>query len=190
MQRVLVSLILVGLVAAAGTNGAASAEGPYRGKVIDAATKEPLVGAVVLVYWNRESPGIGHGPSESFLGAEEALTDAQGEFVVAKNPPQTWTPGTWRSKPHMTIFYPGYGYFPRYFSTKPALPADFKSLLKIMAESAVVFELPRLGTREERLLVATMAKPITVPWDHIPNFIRLLNQERQNLYLPPLIDSK
>ncbi len=179
----LTTLALLGLAL---TCGHASADGPYRGRVIDAETKEPLVGAVVLIYWNRHAPGIGHGPLESFLGAEETLTDDRGAFVVARNPPQTWIPGTWRSTPYMTIFLPGYAYFPRYYKTDPPSPGRFAGLLKIMEDREVTFELPRLKTREERLKATDTVNPLVVPPDLMPHFVHLLNEELKQLNLPPV----
>ena len=187
MERLLVALFLAALVATGPLARAAAAEGPYRGRIVDADTKAPLVGAVVLVYWNREAPGIGHGPVESFLGADEALTDEDGRFVIARNPPRTWIPGTWRSDPQFTIFQPGYGSFPRYFATDPPPPTGrFASLLKVMEHSSVTFELPRLRTRQERLNVVTLVNPVVIPPEQMPNFLRLLNLERRNLHLPPV----
>ena len=153
MRLTLVTLVLVGLVIGALPIADAFADGPYRGRVIDAETKEPLAGAVVLVYWIRNAPGIGHGPAESFLGAEEALTDDRGEFIVAENPPSNWIPFTWRSLPDFIIFQPGYGYFPRHFATTPPLPpTGFEGLLKIMEKQPVVFELPRLTSARRSAL--------------------------------------
>jgi hypothetical protein len=191
MRPTLVTVVLVGLVVGAFPGVGAFAAGPYRGRVVDAETKEPLAGAVVLVYWLRNAPGIGHGPAESFLGAEEALTDDRGEFIVAENPPSNWIPFTWRSLPNFIIFQPGYGYFPRHFATTPPLPpTGFEGLLKIMEKQPVVFELPRLTTREERIFVVRGVNPLLVPERHMPYFIRSLNQERMNLNLPPVYGEK
>ena len=57
--------------------------GPYRGRVVDAETKQPLAGAAVLAVWRWGGPGLGH-PSEGFHDALEVLTDANGEFVVPR----------------------------------------------------------------------------------------------------------
>ena len=65
MRLTLVSLVLVGLAVGALPAVDALAAGPYRGRVIDAETKEPLAGAVVLVYWLRNAPAIGHGPARA-----------------------------------------------------------------------------------------------------------------------------
>ena len=182
---------MLAVVGAAMTASAVGATGPYRGRVVDAQTKEPIAGAVVLVYWNREAPGLGHGPSEAFLDAEEALTNERGEFTVGANPPRTWIPGTWVSHPHLTIFSPGYGYFPMHFSTDVPSPLQGDTdLFKEMQGRPVVFELPRLTSREERLRAVATVNPLVVPRSRMPEFIKLLNLERQNLNLPPLYREK
>jgi hypothetical protein len=184
MRLTLVTLVLVGLVVGALPPVDAFADGPYRGRVIDAETKEPLVGAVVLVYWVRNAPGIGHGPAESFLGAEETLTDDRGEFLIAENPPNNLTPLMWRSLPNFIIFQPGYGYFPRHFATTPSLPpTGFEGLLEIMEKQPVIFELPRLTRREDRLRAARAVNPLVIPKEKIPNFIRMIDAELRSLPL-------
>jgi len=191
MRLTLVTLVVVGLVIGALTIADSFAEGPYRGRVIDAGSKEPLAGAVVLVYWIRNAPGIGHGPAESFLGAEEALTDDRGEFIVAENPPSNWIPFTWRSLPKFIIFQPGYGYFPRHFATTPPLPpTGFEGLLKIMEKQPVLFELPRLTRRGELVDALYLLPPRTIPPDRIPNLIRILNVEARQLGLSPRPEEK
>lgn len=54
----------------------------YRGKILDAETKEPIVGAVAVVYYDRDmligGPG---GPGSYIFHAKERLTDEKGEFT-------------------------------------------------------------------------------------------------------------
>jgi hypothetical protein len=189
MRLTLVTVVLVGLVVGALPTVTALAAGPYRGRVIDAETREPLAGAVVLVYWIRNAPGIGHGPAESFLGAEEALTDDRGEFIVAENPPSNWIPFTWRSLPNFIIFQPGYGYFPRHFATTPPLPpTGFEGLLKIMEKQPVVFELPRLKKSASLPEAVYLLPPSTVPAHKMPNLIRLLSTEGRPI--PPPVPAR
>src|SRR5262249_12708229 len=96
-------------------------------------------------------------------------------------------PGTWLSRPRITIFTPGYGYFPLYFITTPSFPMNSDdAVLKTMERSGVVFELPPLATREDRLKVVRTVNPLVIPERRMPQFIRLLNQERMNLHLPPI----
>lgn len=175
-------LLALGGCSARGSHAA----GPYRGRVVDAETKEPLVGAVVLMSWYRMAPGLGHA-SSSFVDAEETLTDERGEFVVGKNPPINLMPLTWLSTPDLTIFQPGYGYFPRYFSTQPPLPSDgFAGLLANMATSLVTFALPRLRTPRERKLGVLLADPLTIPDEKKPLLVRRLNEELRSLNLSPI----
>jgi hypothetical protein len=56
--------------------------GSYYGKIVDAETKQPLEGAVILAYyytWLHASPG---GPSVYFLDTQEVVTDKNGEFRI------------------------------------------------------------------------------------------------------------
>jgi hypothetical protein len=57
------------------------ADGPYRGKVIDAETKAPIEGAVVVGVWRRQ-PALAMHPKYLFEEAKEVLTDTDGEFTL------------------------------------------------------------------------------------------------------------
>ena len=54
-------------------------KGLYRGRVVDAVTGKPIVGAVVVVSWTAVSPNAGGGTTYG-LDATEMLTDENGEF--------------------------------------------------------------------------------------------------------------
>lgn len=56
-------------------------DGPYKGRVIDADTREPIEGVVVLGIWSREhiSPG---GAVHTFYDAMETVTDKNGDFEI------------------------------------------------------------------------------------------------------------
>lgn len=60
---------------------AARVDGPYKGKVIDTNTGQPIEGVVVLGTWSREhiSPG---GATHTFYDAQETVTDKNGEFKI------------------------------------------------------------------------------------------------------------
>ena len=180
-------MTLVLIVAAALGLSACASTGPYRGRVVDAETKQPLVGAVVLVYWNRLTPGLGHGPVSAFLDAEETLTNIHGEVLVAEDPPIVWAPWAWRSRPYFTIFLSGYAYFPRHAQTiPPYMETGYGELLKIMEKEHVIFELPKLTDRADRMKAVLMVDPLVVPYARIPLLVQSLNEERQRLYLPPV----
>jgi len=84
--------------------------GPYRGTVVDAASKRPLANAAVVLIWQR--------PDDQFpqrrltVAVSEAMTDGAGQFVfnVASIEQQLAT----RSfPPRIMIFKPGYAHFPQ-----------------------------------------------------------------------------
>lgn len=57
-------------------------DGPYKGRVIDANTRKPIEGVVVLGTWskgNRTVAGVVH----EFYDARETLTDKNGEFEIS-----------------------------------------------------------------------------------------------------------
>ncbi len=86
-------------------------DGPYKGKVIDADTREPIEGVVVLGVWNREIPGPGGAVSE-FYDARETMTDKNGEFEIPGVGLVLWLwpfPGI--EPMHVLIFKAGYEYF-------------------------------------------------------------------------------
>lgn len=152
--------------------------GPYRGQVVDAETKQPLVGTAVLAVWYWEGPGAGH-PAEGFHDALEVLTDAKGEFTV---PWKThFTLFGQIDEPRFVIYYPGYGSFPLYH-VRPigaALDSAFR-------EHTVV-ELPPLKTRKEMEEHAGLpAGAVGVPDAKMPTLIRLVNLARKNLGLAPV----
>ncbi len=56
-------------------------DGPYEGKVVDADTKQPLEGVVVLGVWNKVYPNVAGSTSE-FFDSVELRTDNNGEFKI------------------------------------------------------------------------------------------------------------
>ena len=91
------------------------AAGPWRGRVVDAETREALEGAVVVGYWRRSLGGhptlpfpFNIGPT-GYWGSEEVTTDPDGRFVLPSR--ILINPGlsTSVSGPHLAIFKAGYG---------------------------------------------------------------------------------
>ncbi len=56
-------------------------DGPYKGKIIDADTGQPIEGVVVLGTWSKIYPNIA-GATHEFYDASEAVTDKNGEFLI------------------------------------------------------------------------------------------------------------
>jgi hypothetical protein len=157
-----------------------NAGGQYRGRVIDAETKQPLEGAVVLAVWENKIPGVS-GTSYSYLDSEEILTDENGRFVVGKNPPVS-SGMPWVAGPRLTIFYPGYGFYPRY----QVIPKGSTRLhLDSMEKQELIIELPKLKTREERLRVIRGVFPgLEVPRKKIPYLVHMINKESKAIGIP------
>ena len=81
----------------------------FRGRVIDADTKQPIEGAVVVVkYYKMHLLGAPGGPSVSIMAAKETLTDKNGEFFL---PSYSTLMLISKEIPIRFIFYkPGYMY--------------------------------------------------------------------------------
>jgi len=97
----------------------APATGPWKGRVIDAETKEPLEGAVVLAVWDRNyrTPT---GTSSYFYEAKEVLTDKDGRFEIPSYISINFLPIiSYIRGPEFIIFKPGYGSFPNYRINPP-----------------------------------------------------------------------
>ena len=88
-RRHLKLIVVLVWLAAFGTPQQAFARdfGPFQGKVVDAATKEPVEGVVVLVEWSQ----IHFFSGSTFYDAQETLTDKQGAFLI----PGIWVLNPW-----------------------------------------------------------------------------------------------
>lgn len=172
----------------------------FQGKVIDAETKKPIEGAVVVAVYKKypiiSGPG---GGSESIMDIKEILTDAKGEFYF---PSYTTViqPFSIEGSADFIIFKPGYGSFPDgriYPPMRLSLPAleDFFSG-KVGTEGEVawdfekervtfgIVELPKLKTREER--INSLPSIAGLPSRKMQNLIRLFNEEAVSLGLKPI----
>ncbi len=199
MRQIAISFILI--LALTVFTIPAFAAGPWKGKVIDAETKEPIEGAVVLAVWDRNyrTPT---GGSSYFYKAKEVLTDKDGGFEISVYTPINLVPIiSYIDGPFFTIFKPGYGSFPKHHVSPPKLgidPADFFSMGKLGEEGEIgwdyekgkkikvtfgIVELQRLKTREERLRLLLI--PPSIPDHKMPKLIESINKEAISLGLQP-----
>lgn len=82
-------------------------DGPYKGKIVDAETREPIEGVVVLGVWYTAqfSPA---GSTHRFYDASETVTDKNGEFRMSGKGPRVLS----NLEPiNITVFKTGYEYF-------------------------------------------------------------------------------
>ncbi len=151
---------------------------PFEGKVIDAETKEPIKGAVVLGLYYYETYSVA-GSSSHLKDGQESLTDEKGEFKLPRK--RRWFALN-RGYPEGTlvIFKPGYGVFPSH--KRSVAVGENKSWPP--PGKYIVYELPKLKTMEERKAqhIRTYSE---IPYEHKKNYIRLYNEWRISLGYGP-----
>lgn len=147
---------------------------PFEGRVIDADTKQPIKGAVVLAVYDRSIPSV-QGSISFSIDAQETLTDNKGEFKIPEV--KMWFGGNPRSpqKQDLTIFKPEYGVFPDH----PRSSAGGESKTWPPPKKYIVYELPKLKMWEERR--SNLPGRPNIPDEKMKIFTRLLNEERTSL---------
>ena len=165
----------------------------FKGRVIDAETREPIEGAVVVAKWLKEQATI-TGPSTRLRDVKEALTDKNGEWEI-KGPKGrdmgnitaifTFITGTYiTNPPEFIIFKPGYC---PYGSLIDVCLRKMKPLGHDKVAEGVTVELVRLTKREDRV----RAIPSPIYFNGNPKelykkqreFIKLINEESRNFGL-------
>jgi hypothetical protein len=146
--------------------------GPYRGQVVDAETKAPLAGAVVVALWRRDRISPVHSVSEHYA-VREVVTDGDGHFVLDARDVEEGAPRRTR-RPAFLIFLPGYGKFPGF----QVAPRGFTG--GIFERAGTVVELSRLQGREERRKHLMTFGPHSFsdkPFEDLPQLMKRLNEE-------------
>ena len=177
----------------------------FKGKVIDSETKEPIVGAVVVVLYNKHTlisgPGGGH---SSVVKVKEALTDKNGEFHFPSYTTMI-QPNSIEDTAEFIIYKAGYGSFPIYqitpseispvnqevfFSKEIGSKGELELWVKgekgpELREDNITFgivELPKFKTTEERLN-ATHVIPTDFGAKELPSLYKAINEERMRFGL-------
>jgi hypothetical protein len=163
-------------------------QGQYQGRVVDAATKAPIEGAVVAVIW-LTNPWIYIDAVGAFHEAREGLTDSEGRFSIDATPRRNWNPFRGiRNQPEIIVFKPGYGGYPDMYGTV-SWP-DRKPIRAIeeplQERKPATVELPRLTSRADLERFASPSLHPAVPADAVPVYRRLINEHRALLGFPPL----
>jgi hypothetical protein len=174
----------------------------YQGRVIDAETKEPIEGAVVVAEWWEEK-GAFFGSLERLRDVKETLTDRDGKWSITgpESDKKKMVRGmlsviaiVWAIRdPGFIIFKPGYCSWPNGFSIdacKDKIRPERTD--EIMEGKTVEFGLPKLTNREDRLRSQRISPlyPTSDGQTKEKQFLkkqlellRLLNEERRNLGL-------
>lgn len=173
----------------------------FNGMVIDAESKQPIEGAVVVVAYNKATTGLGAGSISSIIKVREALTDKEGMFRI---PSYTTLiqPFSWEISSSFIIFKPGYGNFPNMQLYPPGLSlpdqevffsagvgaeriletyvADWKYENKALKTGIV--ELSKVRTREERKQARIDADiaGAEVKEKELPLLYKMITEERKN----------
>ena len=170
----------------------------YHGLVIDADTRQPIKGAVVVAEWLEEQ-GTPTGGSSRLYDVKEALTDAKGEWKIrgprgvrSESLEDVYIVLSMISFSHYTktptfiVFKPGYCSWPKGFqvdSCKGKIKPGGRD--QVMEGEAV--ELPKLTSREDRLINQAIWPSLMDGNKElnkkIENFIRLKNEEKRYLGL-------
>jgi hypothetical protein len=177
-------------------------ESEYRGKIIDAGTKKPIEGVVIVaLYYGYGIIGGPGGAGRRFINAKEALTDRNGEFVIPSYTTLTG-PNTVKYETEFVIYKSGYASYPDYrLQIYPfkycgpgylfnKTPIGKREEIKITDTEVVtvplgIAELPRLKTSEERIK-AMSSMPLPDECAKTPLLMSAINEERKRFSLSPI----
>jgi hypothetical protein len=167
--------------------GHAEAAGPWKAHVVEAATKQPLEGVVVLAWWTRHVRSFG-GPSEEYRDSQEVLTGKDGRFAIAPRRFFSLNPLVFFRGPFVEMLKPGHGNFtwPGYEGAE-AWPQEKREALQTAAQllqlDGIVLEMPRLSTAGQRNdhLKQLEVRISTVPIGERPLMQEAIAEERRAL---------
>jgi len=154
--------------------------GPYRGQVIDADTKAPLAGAVVVAMWRRDRVHPLQMTTENYA-VREVITDSEGRFALDARDIEHGAPKRTR-RPEFLIFLPGYGSFPRFQKAPTGFVGD------VFEGPGTTVELPSVEGPEERrrhLMTFSPHSFSETPHKDLPELVRRVNEERIAIGLTP-----
>lgn len=170
-------------------------DGPYKGKVLDLETGEPIEGAVVAGVWQVDQYGGLGGVIPTFCDARETLTDKNGEFEVPKASCAHWWPFSTLGSPQFTLFKPGYLGYPPLGATmeeRTARMPGFTGLEFREKKTDIVIQLGKPKTWEERRFTYHTASSTFTPDDKsyikMPILLKFVNDERKYLGFAGEID--
>lgn len=188
MKRTLLLLVLV----VWGSIWSSAFAATFKGKVIDADTKEPIEGAVIVAVWHEATSTIS-GASTRLKDVEECLTDNKGEWSIGGSTGKwggavtaiyTFLTGSYYTRPpEFIVFKPGYCSWPAGFGIDSCKGKLKPSGNDKLADGETV-ELFRLIRREDRLKVLPEAiGDNKAMLRKEKQFMRLINEERRNIGL-------
>jgi len=174
-------------IAGAGSGWLIYHERLFKGRVIDAETKEPIEGAVAVAQYHSNVLGP-TGSHTTLIDVQEALTDSKGEFFIPSKTRIIY-PLSVGDDTSFLVWKPGYnrkdiwgGYF---FAKEPGAvknrPVHTEKGLELKPVRLGIIELTKLKTKEERL--KGMPAPVGDLDKKQTNLIKAINEERRYLGL-------
>lgn len=158
-------------------------DGPYRGKVIDLETGEPIQGAVVAGTWELYILYV----KPRFCDTEETITDKNGEFVLPKASCFTLWPLARTRNFHFIVFKPGYLGYPPLGATVEEKKARMPGFTGDEFRDKRQYHTIKLGkpkTRQEKELTydeASRPFGFDEALKKLPVLLKRTNEERKNL---------
>jgi hypothetical protein len=173
-----VAALIVALLAP-GAEGA----GPWKGRIVEQETGQPIADAVVLAIWTLRSWGEIH-PHDEFHSAFETVSDADGRFVIPEHTAVPPKPLSAIRGPQIVIFKGGFGPWSVQTGSRD-LPAvsrwehdqRIKRGWEAFEKEGTVFELRRLADGRERDNWLGSVRPLSVPDDRMPRILQALEDE-------------
>ncbi len=180
-------VVLIGLLMVLGLVTRADAAGPWQAQMVDAETKQPLEGVVVLAFWTRNVRTFG-GPSEDYRDSQEVLSDKAGRFVIDSRWFFSLNPLVFFRGPFIEMFKPGYGDYswPGYKGSE-SWPKEKRKALgtedKLLQLEGIVLEMRALPSADERreYLKRIEVRVLGVPLDRRPLMHKAIMDERRTL---------
>lgn len=161
----------------------------FKGKIIDAETKEPIEGVVVAVYYTKDTMTLGDGGKSSVIHTREAVTDHNGEFVI---PSYTTLihPFSLEYQAGFIIYKPGYTSRlykspENFFSGKMAgiIEEYFQGGEKVKITYGIL-EMRKLETREKRIrAIPSIPYSSQCGTKEFPKLFKLMNEENKRFGL-------
>ena len=155
-------------------------DGPYRGKIVDAETAQPIESVVVLGTWSKELPTPA-GAVSSYYDAMETVTDKNGEFEIPGLGLKILSNVT---PMNILIFKAGYEYIGLW--PWESFKEDESLKKKVIWEGKkAIISLRRL-TMEERMKKRSPDYPSEAPKEKIKFMLNEINKDRTERGLKPV----
>jgi len=190
----MITILFIALLMSGTTDAAFEppGEGPWRGTIVDAETKQPLEGVVVFALWNERYGSIGGYAGGGYFYSEEVVTGADGGFTIRRLK-RSFNPFSIIQGPDFTIYKPGYGrwHFQGDGEWLTLRGDELNRSVNAMwqrfnSEQGVVIELRPLKSVEERLQSTGGLLPMPdVPRSKYPRLLEAIDRERASLGFKP-----